>query len=88
MSALEVLNSISEKRSFKSFKTLAQGEYIIRRFTSVETSYGKRTRIDFDDGYSYLPERYNSLRQDQLDELNTTPKIMVYAGKDRENKER
>lgn len=88
MSALDALNVISEKRSFKSFKTLPIGEYIIRKFFEVDSSYGKRIRIEFDDGYSYLPERYNKLSQDQIDELNLTPKIMIYSGKDRDSRER
>lgn len=83
--ALDVLNSICEKRSYKSFKTLTHGEYIIRRFSSIESNFGNRIRIDFDDGFSYLPERFNTLSSEHITELNLTPKIMVYAGKDSVN---
>lgn len=82
MAALDFLNSICEKRSYKSFTNLPHGEYIIRRFSIVESRLGNRVKIDFDDGYAYLPERFNKLLAEHIEELNMTPKIMVYSGLD------
>lgn len=88
MSALQHLKSIGEQREFKSFKSLPHGEYIIRKFSSIETIYGKRVRIDFDEGYLLLPDRYNNLTQEEINELNVRPKLMTYNGKDLARKER
>lgn len=88
MSALDFLNDIGGNGTYKSFKSLSHGEYIIRKFSEVESPWGIRIRIDFDNGYSYLPERYNQLSEEQIKELNSTSKMLIYSGKDRDNGER
>lgn len=89
MSALSSLKLACEKHHFKSFNVLEPGEYIVQSFTKVKTNYGDRIRIDLDDCYMYLPERFTKiLFDDKLAELNRGPKIMNYSGKDSECKNR
>lgn len=88
MSALTSLKSMCLKKSFKSFKNLEIGEYIVDKFSKVETDLGSRIRIDIGDIYMFLPERFASLDEEALAELNLKPKIMVYSGKDPETQNR
>lgn len=83
MDALSMLNEACSKKSFKSFNDLLPGEYIVKHFEKHESKHGERVRIAIDDYYMYLPQRFNTtLSQGRLDELNKSPKIMVYGGKD------
>lgn len=83
MDALSLLKEACLKKSFKSFNHLQPGEYIVSLFEKYETDHGERVRITIDDFYMYLPERFNkSLSQEVIDDLNKSPKIMVYGGKD------
>lgn len=81
-SALLALNLAGAKKSFQSFKNLPQIEYIIEKFTTVQTSHGIRVRIEIGDTYMFLPERYSSLTEEEIGTLNKSQKIMVYSGKD------
>lgn len=87
-SALAALKMCGVKKTFKSFKDLPVGEYIIDRFTHVDTSHGRRVRVDMGNAYMYLPERYTDLSEDKINTLNKTPKIMVYDGKDPADRDR
>lgn len=83
MDALSLLKEACVKKSFKSFKDMQPGEYIVTLFERCETNQGDRIRITIENFYMYLPERFSkSLPQEKLDELNTSPKIMIYGGKD------
>lgn len=79
---MDSLKSACLSKNFKSFKELAQGEYIVNRFTHVDTKHGKRVRIDLEEFYMYLPERFTSLTEADINSLNASQKIMVYSGKD------
>lgn len=83
-SALNKLKTACIKKPFKSFKDLTPGEYIVNSFVVVETkNYGQRIRINLDEFYMYLPERFQEvLDQAAIAELNLGPKIMIYSGKD------
>lgn len=89
MSALDSLKIACLPKTFKSFKDLAPGEYIVQHFSTMDTIYGKRLRVDLDECYLYLPERFvKSLSEAAVAELNLSPKIMVYTGKDVGNQNR
>ncbi|DAC81321.1 hypothetical protein QKK82_gp03 [Mayetiola barley midge adintovirus] len=83
-SALNKLKTACIKKPFKSFKDLAVGEYIVNSFVVVETkNYGQRIRINLDEYYMYLPERFQQmLDAATIAELNGGPKVMIYSGKD------
>lgn len=82
-SALSLLKTACTKKSYKSFNELKEGEYIVNNFTFVDTTYGKRVRISLEDKFMFLPERFAEiLNDDTIAELNSSPKIMVYGGKD------
>lgn len=88
-SALNALKLACIKKNFVSFKEINSGEYIVEKFTVVDTSHGKRVRIDLRDSYMYLPERFvGALTEPVLAELNKSPKVMVYGGKDSSNRDR
>lgn len=85
MSALEKLKAACGKKtskSYKSFKDLDAGEYIVYDFSWIQTSHGRRIRVTLDDYFMYLPERFStSLDDAEIAELNSSPKVMVYGGK-------
>lgn len=81
--AMAALQSACQKRKFISFKNIEPAEYIVKNFSIVDSTHGKRVQIDLNDGYMYLPERFiDSLPQRLIDELNKSPKVMNYKGKD------
>lgn len=94
MDAMDKLKSAckktSIKKTYKSFKDINIGEYNINRFAVVDCQFGKRIRIDLDEFFMYLPERFVKFLTDaDIDQLNeAVPKVMVYSGKDAENKDR
>lgn len=74
-------------KKYSSFKDLLPGEYIVNTFSIVNTVYGERIRIDLQDTYMYLPQSFvKTLTSELIDELNKAPKIMVYKGKDINNR--
>lgn len=81
--ALAQLKEVCRKMTYKSFKDLSPGEYIINNFSSVETAHGKRVRILLDNGSTYmlLPSRFN-FDDTTIADLNSRPKIMIYGGKE------
>lgn len=84
--ALNTLKAACVHKKFASFKDLLPGEYIINKFSIVNTTFGDRIRIDLQDSYMYLPESFlKTLTAELLDDLNKSPKIMVYHGKDSNN---
>lgn len=89
LSALDCLKAACEKKPFRSFDDLMPGEYIINEFSQVDTQYGNRLRISMENGtvFMFLPERFN-MDEEGIKELNSSPKIMVYRGKDVKAKNR
>lgn len=85
MNAMEKLKAACLKKkttSYKSFKDLEAGEYIVYHFSCIQTSHGRRVRINLDDYFMYLPERFSTGLDDaSIVELNSSPKVMVYGGK-------
>lgn len=89
MNALQALQTACEPRNFKSFKDLEVGEYPVRGFSLVNTQHGQRLRVDLEDCYLFLPERFVlHMNADFIAKLNSTKKLMVYSGKDLVNKQR
>lgn len=88
-SAMSALKMACTKKSYQSFKDIVPGEYIVEKFSFVESSHGKRIRIDIEEKYMFLPERFaKMLTVDDINELNGSPKIMVYGGKESGNRDR
>lgn len=52
---MEELLFACEKRPYKSFSNLSNGEYIVKRFSVVETKFGTRVRVDCEGFYVFLP---------------------------------
>lgn len=89
MDAIQALKTACQPKNFFSFRNLPPGDYIIRRFTAVATTHGQRIRIDLDNTYMYLPERFvNILTNEMIEALNATPKMMIFGGYDRNNRDR
>lgn len=87
--ALNTLKVACAPKQFASFKDLSPGDYIVNKFSIVTSAYGDRVRIDLHDSYMYLPERYlKTLTEKVIEELNKSPKIMTYGGKDANNRNR
>lgn len=76
------------KSAYQSFKDLETGEYIVKHFTIIQTSHGQRVRIELDDKYMYLPERFVNTIGPHIEVLNKSPKVMVYSGKDSSDRDR
>lgn len=78
---MELLKAACIPQQFVSFKVLPIGVYKVTKFSMVDTQqYGTKVRVDFGNQYVYLPQRLNVIC-DSLDELNKSPKIMVYTGR-------
>lgn len=89
IAALAALNSACVKKTYQSFEKLERGEYIVDGFSIVDTARGKRVRIDMADTYMLLPERFfKQLSEETIAALNKAPKIMVYGGKETNNRNR
>lgn len=69
--------------TYKNFDQIHPGEYIVTKFEKrASEKYGEQVRITVGDWYMNLPPRFNGPLTDVvIDELNKTPKIMVYGGK-------
>lgn len=82
--AESVLNDLkSVSRTYLDFKELQPGEYIVNSFSIVESGHGPRVRIDLDENYMLLPERYvKIITAEKIEVLNQSQKMMVYSGKD------
>lgn len=78
------------KKTYKNFDDLPIGDHIVYEFVSMETKFGKRIRIMLDTHFMFLPSRFNATLDDEatLAELNSSPKIMIYGGKDAGDKNR
>lgn len=75
-------------KKFASFKDLLPGEYIVKQFSIVSTTYGDRVRIDLHDSYMFLPKSFlKTLTPEVITDLNKSPKMMVYEGKDADNRD-
>lgn len=92
MDAIQALKTACQAKTFQSFRTLEPGDYVVQRFTLVQTTHGQRVRVDFEETYMYLPERFAQiLTPDKIETLNAAlaPKLMmIYGGKDRNNRDR
>lgn len=88
-SAMEALNFACAKKTYRSFKNLEPGEYIVNNFTIVDTIHGKRVQIIMGDSYMLLPERFiQKLDTEKVNILSKAPKVMIYGGKDSTDRDR
>lgn len=86
---MEALKAACKKLKYQSFEDFKSGEYIVKQFSLVDTKYGKRIKVELSDVYLFLPERFNSAATPEgIAELNSTPKVMIYTGKDMTNQNR
>lgn len=88
MTLISQLRALCVGKQFKSFKDLPVGDYVIKKFSVVETTQGARVRIEMKDWYMFLPERYQSLPDEIIAELNESTIVMTYLGKDSDNRSR
>lgn len=73
---------------FRSFTDILPGEYIVNKFSIVNTKYGERIRIDLHDSYMFLPKCFlKDLPREYIEEWNKAPKMMTYKGRDAENRD-
>lgn len=82
---MEELLRACEKRSYKSFKDLAIGEYTVKNFSAVETKFGRRLRVDCEGFYVFLPERLSKpeiIDPANIVQMNKREQIMIFRGKD------
>lgn len=86
---MEELKAACIPRSYQSFDKIQPGEYPVKRFSLVETRYGNRIKVELSDVYLLLPERFNTAStEEKLAKLNSSPKMMIYSGKDLTNRNR
>lgn len=87
--AMNVLRDACVQRKYQSFKDLPPGEYVIIKFSIVNSTYGDRVRIDLHDTYMFLPARFViSMTAEVINELNKAPQLMIFSGKDTNNRDR
>lgn len=83
-----LLAACSKVTSYMSFDALPIGEHRVSNFFKTDSKYGQRVRVNVGEKYVYLPERFSCLTSNDLKQLNKTPTIMIYGGKDRSNQDR
>lgn len=84
--ALNALKVACSRKNFVSFKDLSPGEYIVNNFSIVDTTYGERLRVEMSNAFMFLPQCVlKQLNRELIDDLNKSPKVMVYKGKDVDN---
>lgn len=87
--AISLLKGACIDKSYCSFKDLQPGDYLISNFFLTETRYGRRLKLDLGDKVVILPERFSvGLKTEDVDELNRTPQLFIYRGKDVNNRNR
>ncbi|XP_031639728.1 uncharacterized protein LOC116351728 [Contarinia nasturtii] len=70
--------------SQKNFDQLSVGRHTVKKFSYVQTDYGKKVRVDLGKCHMFLPDRF-SLNPSQIKDLNRLPKVvMIYGGKDKD----
>lgn len=88
-SVMNELKNACQKKTYLGFKNLQPGEYIVNLFSIVETTHGKRVRVDSGENYLLLPERFvKIMTPEKIIILNLSSKIMVYSGKDSSDRDR
>lgn len=89
MSAVNLLKAACLCNGYRGFKDLLKGNYVIDRFSLVDTNHGPRVRIDVNTWYMFLPERFSKfIKEENLQDLNAATVIMTYSGKDQNNRNR
>lgn len=79
---MSLLQESCSSKQFVSFKTLPVGAYKITKFTSTQTTYGRKIRAEFGVQYVFLPKNTaDYLDDEKVEELNQTSLMMVYNGK-------
>lgn len=71
--------------TYKNFDQLDIGEHKIKQFAIKDTQYGTRIQVTIEDFYVFLPARFSDkiTSESEIDELNATPCIMIYKGKEK-----
>lgn len=83
MDAFSMLKSVCCTKQFVSFENLPVGDYFVEEFALVNTKFGTRIRVDIGDKVVFLPERFSkNMTSEKVNELNNSPKLMCYKGKD------
>lgn len=92
--AFDLLKLAVRPKQFMSFKNLPLGAYQVLHFSTEHTkNYGLRVKADMGERYVYLPERtLKDLKPEEYDAfitaLNDSPKMMIYKGKNPNQKDR
>lgn len=87
LEALNVLNSCGKK--YTNFGKLPIGEYPVEKFSFVSTQQGERIRVDLEDYFVFLPQRYfDNVCAERCAVLNKHNYIMVFGGKENTKAER
>lgn len=89
-STFELLKQATQRAPrIKSFDQLHIGNYIINSFQLRTTCYGIRLVVVLDDGdMFYLPPRFSDVinTEKQLNDLNCSKHVLLYRGKDAQQK--
>lgn len=86
MSLPSQLEALRVGKEHKNFSDLQFGDYVIQKFSLINTIHGTRIRIEIDDWFMILPGSYPGLMEEDLTELNKFSIVMTYSGKDVNNR--
>lgn len=68
---------------YTNFENLPRGDYRVKSFSLVNTTFGTVIRVDLADKYLPLPKRFIEDQDEKsIAILNSSPKVMEYRGKD------
>lgn len=91
MSAFNALKTAAKASSaYRNFDNIAVGVYKVLKFEFVTSKYGKRVVVTTPEFKCFLPDRFSqSIQTDEaIAELNGSPCVMRFSGKDATRKDR
>lgn len=89
MSAFNALKSACKGSiMYRNFDSIEIGVYKVLEFKFADTRYGRKIVVVTDEFMCFLPDRFSKsiMTQEAIDELNNTPCVMKYNGKDPKRK--
>lgn len=90
MSVLNFLQKACKGKQYRNYGDLAAGEYAVEKFEFKEIKDDKvLVKVNLEEFFVFLPEWISKgMTQEQLNQMNSEKLVLVYYGKDAENKNR
>lgn len=82
MNAFDKLKQSCRGKQLVRLDDLPIGEYVVQKFSIIQTRYGEKIRVDLDDKWIILPSRFESFTAEDIENLNKIAQLLIYKGRD------